>query len=284
MGFPLILFGRLGGGMRGNMDNISLLISSLDYIESHLKDSIKTIDIANACYCSKSTLEKMFHYVYAISVHDYITRRRMMLAGRFLTEHPKASILSVAVEYGYNSHEAFARAFKEIWNCNPSEFRNKKYSEVFPRLRAPIKEGDLYIMGRRNVDISQLYDLFCERRDCCFVCCDIKYMININDISRKAGDLAILESMRRMEEAAGDEDIVFRIGGDEFCILTDSPSQDYAEKIADAIKSHNEETFAYEDRQIPLSLYTTVTKASGSHVRYNELFSELHLAIRASKP
>lgn len=266
------------------MDNINLLVSSLEYIECHLKDSIKTIDIANACYCSKSTLEKLFHYVYHISVHDYLTRRRMMAAGRLLIEQPELSILSIAVEYGYNSHEAFSRAFKEIWNCNPSEFRNRKYSEIFPRLRAPIKEGDLYIMGRRNVDISQLYDLFCERRNCCFICCDIKNMILINDISHKAGDLAILESMRRMEEAAGDEDIVFRIGGDEFCILTDSPSQDYAEKIADAIKSHNEEAFAYEDRQIPLSLYTTVTKASGSHVRYNELFSELHLAIQASKP
>ena len=270
--------------MRGKMDNISLLIKSLDYIECHLKDNIKTIDIANACYCSKSTLEKLFHYVYNISVHDYMIRRRMMLAGRLLNEQPDISILSVAVEYGYSSHEAFARAFKEIWNCNPSEFRNKKYSEVFPRLRAPIKEGDLYMLGRRNVDISQLYDLFCERRNCCFICCDIKNMILINDISLKAGDLAILESMRRMDEAAGEEDIVFRIGGDEFCILTDNASQDYAEKIANEINSHNEETFAYEDRQIPLSLYTTVTKASGSHVRYNELFSELHLAIKASKP
>lgn len=265
------------------MDNISLLVKSLDYIESHLKDNIKTIDIASACYCSKSTLEKLFQYVYAISVHDYVVRRRMMLAGRLLTEHPDLSILSVAVEYGYNSHEAFARAFKEIWNCNPSEFRNRKYTELFPKLRAPIKEGDLYLMGRKNVDISQLYDLFCERRGCYFICCDIKSLVPINDISRKAGDLAILESMRRLETAASDEDIVFRIGGDEFCILTAATSQSYAEGVADNIRSHNGETFAYKDQLIPLDLYATVTKVSSPSIKYNDLFTELHLAIKDAK-
>ena len=59
------------------MDNISLLILCLEYIEVHIKDNITTIDIADACHCSRSTLEKMFRYVYSISVHDYIIRRRM---------------------------------------------------------------------------------------------------------------------------------------------------------------------------------------------------------------
>ena len=267
------------------MDNISLLVNSLEYIESHLKDSVRTDDIANACYCSRSTLEKLFHYVYHISVHDYIVRRKMMLAGKLLSERPELSILSVAVEYGYNSHEAFARAFKEIWHCNPSEFRNKKYMELFPKLLEPLQEGDVYIMGRRNFDISQLYDLFEERKDCYFICCDIKQMMDINKISHKAGDLAILESMRRMEAACGDEDIVFRIGGDEFCILTASTSQKYAQDIADRIKGHNGENFAYEEMQVPLNLYTVVMKVNvPHHIKYNELFTELHHAIKDSKP
>ena len=266
------------------MDNISLLVNSLEYIECHLKDNIKTTDIANACFCSRSTLEKLFHYVYHISVRDYLIRRRMMAAGRLLTQQPELSILSVAVEYGYNSHEAFSRAFKEIWNCNPSEFRNRKYTELFPRLREPTQKGDSYIMERRNFDISQLYELFCERKDCYFICCDINSLVPINNISHKAGDLAILETMRRMEAAAGEDDIVFRIGGDEFCVLTSSTSQEYAELLANSIRSHNKETFDYEGKQIPLSLYVAVTKMKGPQVKYNDLFTELHLAIMDSKP
>lgn len=64
------------------------------------------------------------------------------------------------------------------------------------------------------------------------MCCDIKGLIPINDISRKAGDLAIIESMKRISEAAGENDLVFRIGGDEFVLLTDSADTAYAESIA----------------------------------------------------
>lgn len=265
------------------MESIKLLVDSLNYIELHLKDNIKTADIAKACYCSKSTLEKLFGHVYSISIHEYIVRRRITLAARLLSEKPETSILEAAVEYGYNSHEAFTRAFRKVFNSNPSEFRKRKHMELFPRYREPIRKGDSYMIQRRNVDISELYDLFCGRKNCYFVCCDIKGLVPINDISRKAGDLAILETMRRMEEAAGEEDIVFRIGGDEFCILTNSEDADHAEEIMQRIKSHNEETFRYEEKEIPLSLWVVSAKLTGRQVKYNELFTGLHVAIKDGK-
>ena len=264
------------------MRNIDLLVASLEYIENHLSDEIKTEDVAAACFCSKSTLEKTFRCVNRISVHDYVVRRRMMLAARKLSCSPEISILDVALEYGYSTHESFARAFEQVWNCKPSEFRKTKYTELFPRLSVPWGKGDEYIMQRRHVDISELYDLFQERKNCYFVCCDIKYMISINEISMKAGDLAILEQMRRMTEASGEEDVVFRIGGDEFCILTASDEQAYAEQIAEKIKSMNGIPFDYEGRQIPLNLYVTVVSQKDSS-RYEELFTGLHNAIQSCK-
>lgn len=266
------------------MSHVLLLIDSLNYIEEHLKDDIKTIDIANAVHCAKSTIEKMFQHVYSVSIHEYIIRRRMMLAARLLSGQPQTSILTVAVECGYNSHEAFARAFRKVWNCNPSEFRTRKYSELYPKFRAQIQEGDEYTMQRKNFDISQLYDLFCQRRDCYIICCDIKSLIPINNIARKAGDLAILEAMKRMGDAAGAQDVIFRIGGDEFCILTDSTSARYAQEVADRIKRRNGETFPYEDQQIPLSLYVAPTKIEAPQLKYDDLFAQLHQAIKEAKP
>ncbi len=265
------------------MQNIELLVASLEYIESHLSDDLKTEDVAAACFCSKSTLEKMFRCVHGISVHGYIVRRRMMLAARELSDKRDTSILDIALRYGYSTHESFARAFEQVWNCKPSEFRKAKYTELFPRFSAPPKEGDEYIMQRRHVDISGLYDLFQERQDCWFVCCDIKNMTQINDISRKAGDLAILEQMRRLTAASGEEDVVFRIGGDEFCILTASSDKAYAEQVAEKIKAVNGESFVYEERRIPLSLYAAVADVQ-SGARYEELFARIHTAIRECKP
>lgn len=263
--------------------NIELLMASLEYMENHLSSDIRTEDVAAACFCSKSTLEKLFRCVNGLTVHDYVIRRRMMLAARELCRNQNVSILNIAVEYGYSTHESFARAFEQIWNCKPSEFRKTKFTELFPRLLAPLEEGDEYIMQRRHVDISELYDLFQERKDCYFICCDIKHMIPINEISRKAGDLAILEQMRRMTAASGEEDVVFRIGGDEFCILTASSERAYAEGIAERITAENGEAFTYEDRQIPLSLYAAVVSVK-SGARYEELFTGLHNALKDCKP
>lgn len=265
------------------MKNIDLLMGSLEYIEAHLNEDMKTADIAEACHCSKSTLEKLFQNVNRISVHGYIVRRRMMLAARRIATEPDESILNVAVEYGYSSHEAFTRAFKEVWNCNPSEFRGKRFTELYPRTKPIIKEGDDYVMGRKQVDISELYDLFKERKDCYFVCCDIKSLVPINEISHKAGDLAILETMNRMLNAAGEDDMVFRIGGDEFCMLTDSDSYEYAENIVAKILRYNGEPINYEGRDIPLSLYAVATKFTGEYLKYDKLFYELHDAIKGSK-
>lgn len=265
------------------MRNVGLLFAALEYIESHLSDEIKTEDIAGACFCSKSTLEKLFRNVHSISVHEYIVRRRMMLAAGKISRYPKMPILDIALEYGYSTHESFARAFEQIWNCKPSEFRTAKFTELFPRLNVPPEKGDDYIMQRRHVDISELYDLFQERKDCFFVTSDIKNMISINKISRKAGDLAILEQMRRMTEASDEEDAIFRIGGDEFCILTASDDAAYAEQIADKLRSMNNQTYLYENQEIPLALHVNTVCLKEECMRYEELFAGLHNAIKENK-
>lgn len=272
-------------GIRMNvMENLELLARALEYMEQHLREELRTEDVAAACFCSKSTLEKRFRYVNHLSVREYLIRRRMTLAAREIWENPEAGIMDVALEYGYNSHEAFTRAFRQIWNCRPSEFRERhRYSELFPRLKVSLEEGENYMTSRKQVEISELYDLFRSRKDCYFVCCDIVHMVPINNISYKAGDLAILETFRRMEEATDSEDVIFRIGGDEFVILTASEERGYAERVAEKISDMNGQGFAYEGQEIPLSLYVGITRYEGRPLKYNELFSELHMAIRESK-
>ncbi len=143
---------------------------------------------------------------------------------------------------------------------------------------------DMYTKRRRMFDISELYDLFTERKNCWFVCCDIVNMIHINAIARAAGDISILESMSRMDAAAGENDVVFRIGGDEFVILTASEERGYAEEIARKIASLNEQTFTWNDKEIPLSLYTSITRLEkSSHIKYGDLFAALHTSIEENK-
>ena len=265
------------------MNKIEILTTALEYIETNLSSEIKTEDVAGACYCSKAALEKLFRCLNHMSVHDYVIRRRMTLAARMMRQKPEVSVLDVALTYGYSTNESFSRAFKKVWECNPSEFKeNPRHFELFPRRYPPTMKGDAIVMSR-NVDISELYEFFKTRKNCYFVCCDIEHLVPINEISHKAGDMAILESLRRMEAEAGAEDVIFRIGGDEFALLTDSEDATYAEGIAERIRANNGKPIVFEGKEIPLGLHIAVTKYSSGNVRYKDLFEQLHNAIQEVK-
>jgi AraC family transcriptional regulator len=234
-------------------NKLELLTTALSYLEDNLTEKINTEDVAKACYCSKSTLEKLFRCVSQMSVHEYVIRRRMTKAAKLLFYHREINILDVAVLYGYNSNEAFTRAFRQMWNCAPSEFRARtRYFELFPKLSFHLDEGEQIM---KKVDISELYDLLRQRIGCYYIICDISNQIRINEIARAAGDLAIVESLNRMNSVAGENDVVVRIGGDEFALLTDSKDEGYAQKLVAEIEAKNGMPICYEGREIPLSLY-----------------------------
>ena len=264
------------------MENLGLLIEALEFIEKNLASPIRTESISEYLHCSKSTIEKLFKYVNNISIRDYIIRRRMSRASRDLVKSPDRSLLDIGMEYGYGSNEAFTRAFQSVWQVSPSEFRkNPSAFELFPgyRIERELLE-DKKMTDRKKVDISELYDCIKERKGCFLILGDIKGLIPINEISRKAGDLAIITSMKRMEQAAGPEDIVFRIGGDEFVILTDSTDEAYAKKLCGEIVSHNDECISWDGNEIPLTLYVKAVRyEGGSALRYSDFFTMLHSEI-----
>ena len=264
------------------MENLGLLIEALEFIEKNLASPIRTESISEHLHCSKSTIEKLFKYVNNISIRDYIIRRRMSRASRDLVKNPDRSLLDIGIEYGYGSNEAFTRAFQSVWQVSPSEFRkNPSAFELFPgyRIERELLE-DKKMTDRKKVDISELYDCIKERKGCFLILGDIKGLIPINEISRKAGDLAIISAMKRMEQAAGPEDVVFRIGGDEFVILTDSTDEAYAKKLCGEIVSHNDECISWDGNEIPLTLYVKAVRyEGGSALRYSDFFTMLHSEI-----
>lgn len=267
------------------MNNLLLITDALDFIETNLTEDVKTDDIANSLFCSKSTLEKLFRYTTGMSIKEYSVRRRMSKAAKDLRLDPSASLLDIAVKYGYGSNEAFTRAFKSIWFVTPSEYRkNPKYYELFPaiKLEQELME-DNKMRSRKKVDISELYDYIKNRRNCYFVGVDINSLIPINDISIEAGDIAIITALNRIEDAAGEDDIVFRIGGDEFVALTSSEDSEYANEIAKKILSHNGEAFNWNGKDIPLKLYVTTYKIEAESLRYAELFSTMQQKLQDVK-
>lgn len=267
------------------MENLLLITDALNFIEANLTQEFRTEDIAKSLYCSKSSLEKLFRLVTNMSIKDYSLRRRMSCAAKEIKQCPDMSLLDLAIKYGYSSNEAFTRAFVKVWHVTPSEYRkNPVHFELFPALRLE-KElmEDETMKSKKKVDISELYDYIKERHNCYFVGVDIKSLVPINEISKEAGDIAILTALKRLEAACGEEDIVFRIGGDEFVALTNSENKEYVDEIVKEISSHNGEPFKYGEMEIPLSLHVTSYKIEERVLKYSELFSAMQRKLDGVK-
>ncbi len=272
-------------GRRRIVNKFLVLSEALDYIESGLKGEMTQREIAAHCRCSLSSLQKLFRYVFHIGVADYVTRRRLTCCARELIGTGR-SILDIAMDWGYNSPEVFTRAFSRVWGQSPADFRkNRRFSGLFPKFDVKAFEKEMCEMTEihRKYVISELYDYLTANRGAYLIAFDIKHLVPINEISRKAGDIAIRDSLRRIEEAAEEDMLLFRVGGDEFVLATGRADPSAADAIMEKVLSRNGETFEWEGTQIPLSLHAVKFLTPDRSIRYSELFSEINQALNAVK-
>ena len=85
-----------------------------------------TLDgIAAACGVSRSHLAHAFGTATGVSVMQYVRARRLSAAARALAAGA-SDILSIALEAGYGSHEAFTRAFRDRFQQTPESVRERR--------------------------------------------------------------------------------------------------------------------------------------------------------------
>ena len=265
------------------MKNFMILTESINFIELNLCEPISRQDIAKHCHVSLSTLEKLFRYALRVSIKKYISRRRITMAAEDIKKF-SLNITETAMKYQFNSVEVFSRAFKRVWTVNPSEFikNNRRFTGIFPKINFEYNESEGLEMARKKVDISEAYDFLKSMAGSYVLCFDLQHLTAINNISVKAGDLAIFEAIARIEAAAGDDMIVIRVGGDEFALLTGLYDYGEAEKLSEKVLAKNGEAVLFDDNEIALSLWCGITKIP-AHLRYSEFFTDMHQAISESK-
>jgi AraC family transcriptional regulator len=96
----------------------------LVHIEQHLDDSLALDDLAALAHFSPFHFHRIFRAMVGESVIQYVRRLRLERAARRLksTSEP---VIRLALEAGYDSHEAFTRAFGASFRVPPSEFRKE---------------------------------------------------------------------------------------------------------------------------------------------------------------
>lgn len=97
--------------------------AALNYIEMNLCEKLSLDIIANAVGFSKFYFHRAFQSEVGIPVYDYIRKRRLANAASLLLS-TETSILDIALNFRFESQEAFTRAFKSIYQLPPGRYRS----------------------------------------------------------------------------------------------------------------------------------------------------------------
>ena len=84
----------------------------VELIENHLGDDLDVGRLAEELGTTEYHLRRMFSSLAGMPLSDYIRRRRMSVAAADVLG--AEDLMSIAVRYGYGSHEAFGRAFRSV--------------------------------------------------------------------------------------------------------------------------------------------------------------------------
>lgn len=123
---------------------IQMIIDEIDRcIKECSDDELSLRCLSDKLGYSEFYISRKFREMSGMQFRDYLRYRRLAFALKELRD-TQDGILDIALKYGFSSHEAFTRAFKEAYSITPSEYRQNPRPVV---LRTIIKPFDCYLLG-----------------------------------------------------------------------------------------------------------------------------------------
>ncbi len=119
------------------IDHLERIQRAVDFIEDRLADELTMEAIARHAGYSMWHFQMIFHAIVGDTIKSYIRRRRLYLALEALkkTERP---IIDIALTAGFESQEAFTRAFKAQFGLTPGQSREKDARITAPPVKPKI--------------------------------------------------------------------------------------------------------------------------------------------------
>ncbi|WP_342513788.1 AraC family transcriptional regulator [Sporosarcina sp. FSL K6-1522] len=103
------------------IQQVLLLQQIIDYIEEHIKEEIKPEKLAKMIGYSPYHFYRIFDKHIGYTVMDYVSKRKLQYALFDLGKGEK--ILQIALDYGFETHAGFTKAFKRCFGSPPSLYR-----------------------------------------------------------------------------------------------------------------------------------------------------------------
>lgn len=101
---------------------MSLAVEKMQaYIAAHLQEPITAGDVAQASGYSQYHAARLFKEETGLSTFEYIRRERMVSSAHAL-RNGKPKVLDIALDFVFDSHEGFTRAFSNAFGITPKKY------------------------------------------------------------------------------------------------------------------------------------------------------------------
>ena len=97
------------------------------YINQHYQEHLTLDGLASQFFINKYTLSRMFKKQLMVTVHEYITMKRISTSKLLIKEG--ALPTKVYMDVGFSDYSTFYRAFKKSENISPEKFRMQMVGE-----------------------------------------------------------------------------------------------------------------------------------------------------------
>jgi len=91
------------------------------YIAAHLSDDLSVETLSKTFFLSRYYLMHRFKDVTGYTLHQYISQKRLLLAGELI--RGGTPVMKAAEMAGYSEYSTFLRAFQNTFHMSPKEFR-----------------------------------------------------------------------------------------------------------------------------------------------------------------
>lgn len=129
-------------------EKIQIIVDEFDKcIKNYNGEALTLRPLSRRLGYSEFYTTRKFKEISGMQFRDYLRHRKLAFALKAVRDSQK-SILDIAFDYGFSSHEAFTRAFKGTYGITPSEYRKKPKPVV---LRTKINLFDHYFLGYEEI-------------------------------------------------------------------------------------------------------------------------------------
>lgn len=134
---------------------IQTIIDEIDKcIKNHNDEALTLRVLSRRLGYSEFHMTRKFKEISGMQFRDYLRLRKLAFALKEVRDCDK-SILEIAFDYGFSSHEAFTRAFKGTYGVTPREYRKEPKPVV---LRTKINPFDRYFLGFGEIGMVKSTD------------------------------------------------------------------------------------------------------------------------------